>query len=123
MSEPPKIKLNKATPLQDKYEDGTGAYWGIARLIDDTKDLEPFDCPLAALDLSYQIWQDNDMVGLAFHCKKVRDADLSKPIIIAWDGCIADGRHRIIKAIIQGKRTIKAVRMTWKPLPCGRTDK
>lgn len=87
-------------------------------LIDDTKHLKSFDAPIAALDLSYEIWKGQDMFGLANHCKKVNAADLSKPIILAWNGEVADGRHRIIKAVMLGKRTIKAVRMTWKPEPC-----
>lgn len=115
----PKIKLAKIDPLQDRFEDGTGDYWGVARLIDDTKNLKPFNCPLAALDLSHIIWKNSDMVDLAWHCKKVNEADLEQPIILSWDGSIADGRHRVIKAIISDKRFIKAVRMHWKPAPCG----
>jgi len=116
---PPKVKLNKHEPLRDQYSDGTGSYWGVAKLIDDTKDLKPFDAPLASLDLSGEIWDGYNMVGLARHCKRVADADLSKPIIIAWNGSVADGRHRIIRALIEGKRTIRAVRMLWRPGPCG----
>jgi len=59
---------------------------------------------------------------VAWHCKKVNAADLSKPIIIGWDGCIANGRHRVIKAVMLGKRTVKAVRMTWKPEPCKKAE-
>lgn len=119
---PPIVKLRDPEPLQDHYNDGTGAYWSVARLIDDAKNLTPFSCPLAALDLTSEIWRDRNMLLLAFHCKKVFDADLSKPIIIAWDGGIADGRHRILKALVHGKRYIKAVRMTWRPEPCGKYD-
>ena len=120
MKKPPKVPLARIEPLQDRYSDGKGDSWGVARLIADTKHLKPFDAPLASLDLSREIWQGNNMMDLAFHCKKVAKADLSKPIIIAWDGSIADGRHRIIKALVEGKRTIKAVRMNWKPSPCGK---
>jgi hypothetical protein len=70
------------------------------------------------LDLSGAIWSDCSIFELAWHCNKVVKADLRKPIILDWNGCIADGRHRVIKALIEGKRTIKAVRMTWKPDPC-----
>lgn len=117
-NKPPKIKLPDSEPLQDRYTDGGGNYWNVARLIDDTKDLEPFDCPLAALDLSNETWSGCDLSHLPFHVKKVMDADLSKPIILSWNGAIADGRHRIIKAIVEGKTTIKAVRMTWRRKPC-----
>lgn len=120
MSKPPKIRFGRIEPLQDYYKDGDGNLYSVAKLIDDTKHLKPFDAPVAGLDISGRIWSGCDMFDLAWHCNKVNKADLTKPIIIAWDGAIADGRHRIIKAIIQGKRTIKAVRMTWKPEPCSR---
>lgn len=60
------------------------------------------------------------MHGLAWHVRRVKDADLDKPILLDWEGGIADGRHRVIKALVLGKRTIKARRMMWKPEPCRR---
>ena len=123
-NKPPIVKLQDIEPLQDRFHDGDGNYWSIAKLIDDTKDLTPFDCPLAALDLSDEIWARCNITSLALHCKKVIEADFSNPIILSWDGAIADGRHRVIKAIIQKKKTIKAVRMYWRPNPCKiRNDK
>ena len=118
MSNPPKLKFRDIDPLLDYYDDGNGNQYSVARLIDDTKKLVPFDAPLSAINLSGAIWDGADMFDLAFHCKKVNEADLSIPIILSWNGAIADGRHRVIKAIIKGKRTIKAVRMTWQPKPC-----
>ena len=113
MTKPPKLTFRDTDPLQDYYRNGDN-YWSVARIIDAAKDLEPFDLPIAGLDLSYEIWSGCNIFDLAFHCKRVNDADLSKPIILDWDGVIADGRHRVIKAIIEGRRTIKAVRITWK---------
>jgi hypothetical protein len=118
MDKYPKVIFNKIEPLQEFFDDGYGNRWSVARLIDDTKHLKPFDAPIACINLSERIWKDCDIYDLAFHCKKVMDADLSRPIILAWDGGIADGRHRLIKALFLGKTTIKAVRMTWRPIPC-----
>lgn len=115
---PPIIRMPDNEPLQDRYHDGNGNYWSVARLIDDTKDLKPFSCPLASLDLSHELWKGSNMTMLAYHCKKVQEADLSIPIILDWEGGIADGRHRVIKAILEGRRVIKAVRMQWRPTPC-----
>jgi hypothetical protein len=122
MGNPPKLKFADAYPLQEYYDDGCGNRWCVSRLIDEAKDLTPFDVPLAALDLSGVIWQGYDIWAIAFHCKRVRDADLSKPIILTWDGCVADGRHRIIKALMTGKATIKAVRITWRVTPCSTSE-
>ena len=114
----PKIDFRRIDPLQDYYVDEKGNRYSVARLVDDSKHLKPFDLPIAGIDLSGEIWQGLNMYSLAFHCKRVRDADLRKPIILDWNGAIADGRHRIIKAIIEGKKAIKAVRITWAITPC-----
>lgn len=118
MKKTAKVTFSSIEPLQDYYHDGGGNYYSVAKLVDDAKDLKPFDLPLAGIDLSGEIWGGCNMFELAYHCKKVNKADLSRPIILDWNGAIADGRHRVIKAIIKGHRTIKAVRMNWKPDPC-----
>lgn len=117
-SKPPILEFSRIAPLQDYYDDGDGNHYSVAKLLDDAKDLPVFDCPLAALNLSGMPWQDSAMFDLAWHVKKCMVADLNEPILLDWWGRIADGRHRVIKAIAQGKRTIKAKRMTWKPTPC-----
>lgn len=113
----PVIDYREHDPLQDYFIDGN-SWYSVAKLVDDTKNLEPFEMPMAGMNLSDVIWGGCTIADLGYHCKRVVDADLSKPIILSWDGSIADGRHRIIKALIEGRNTILAVRMTWKPKPC-----
>jgi hypothetical protein len=120
--QPPKVAFREAEPLQDYYCDGKGGWYSVAKLVDDTKHLPVFEVPLAALELDHKIWHDCDMLGLACHVKRCMDADLDHPILLDWSGSIADGRHRVLKAIALGKRTIKARRMTWKPDPCRREE-
>lgn len=117
MTQPPKVKFRDIDPLQDHYQDGDGNRYSVARLVDDAKSLPVFDVPLAALDLSGCPWDGDNLYHLGFHVKKCMRADLSHPILLDWHGRIADGRHRVLKAIATGKRTIKARRMTWKPEP------
>lgn len=62
------------------------------------------------------------MYGLAFHVRRCMRADLEQPILLDWNGAIADGRHRVIAAIAKGKTTIKARRMHWKPDPCRKVE-
>ena len=109
------VRFADHTPLEGYYNDGHGNLYSVARLIDMCKDLEPFDAPLQAFDLSAPIWQDYSTFDLAFHVKAVNEADLDYPIILDWNGSIADGRHRLIKALVLGHSTIKCVRMYWKP--------
>jgi hypothetical protein len=122
MAKPPKVKFRSSDPLQDFYSDREGNRYSVARLVDDTKHLKPFNCPLAALSLSDKIWDQANVFALAFHVKKVMEADLSKPIILDWNGDVADGRHRIIRALVDGKTTIRAVRMTWRLDPCRKAE-
>jgi hypothetical protein len=55
---------------------------------------------------------------MVMHIKAVENADLKCPIILDEDGEIMDGRHRIMKALWKGKKTIKAVRFDVNPSPC-----
>ena len=52
------------------------------------------------------------------HMKAVRDCDLDYPIIMDEDGDVMDGRHRIMKAILEDQKTIKAVRFKRNPDAC-----
>jgi elongation factor P hydroxylase len=45
------------------------------------------------------------------------EADRSYPIILAADGRVMDGMHRIARAVLDGETTIKAVRFTTDPEP------
>ena len=47
----------------------------------------------------------------------IQEADLSYPIILGSDGRVMDGMHRIARAILDGRSTIKAVRFIAEPEP------
>lgn len=116
-SKPPKVPHRDIEPLQDYYVDREGHRYSVARLVDDSKSLPVFEIPLAALDLTGQPWDGENLFHLSFHVKKCMEANLDFPILLDWYGGLADGRHRVLKALATGKRTIKARRMTWKPEP------
>jgi hypothetical protein len=54
---------------------------------------------------------------LAERARRIQEADLAYPIIVAADGRLLDGQHRLAKAWIQGDATIAAVRFTLDPEP------
>ena len=54
---------------------------------------------------------------VAEHAGRIRDADLSRPIILNADGSLMDGGHRLCKALLLGMKTIKAVRFAVMPEP------
>ncbi len=92
-------------------------HWYVARLITLAKDLEQFEIPLRHLNVYYK-YESLTLRDMVMHFKAVNDADLNYPIILDEDGEVMDGRHRIMKAIIEGKNTIKAVRFDKNPEPC-----
>jgi len=47
--------------------------------------------------------------SIAKHMKLVQETDLKYPIILSKTGRIMDGMHRVIKALLLGHKTIKAV--------------
>ncbi len=95
--------------------------WSVARLFELAKGLSVMDVPLNHLDLSKQ-YDKLTIRDMVMHMKAVNDADLSYPIIMDEDGEIMDGRHRIMKALLTGAETIKAVRFDENPAPCKIAD-
>ena len=55
--------------------------------------------------------------AVAEHARRIEAADLSRPIILAADGRLMDGGHRIAKAWLMGRATIAAVRFAVDPAP------
>jgi hypothetical protein len=91
--------------------------WSVARLFTLAKDLKVMDIPLDHLNIYYK-YEDLTLREMVGHIKSVNDADLSYPIILDEDGEVMDGRHRIMKAILDGEQSIKAVRFDKNPEPC-----
>ncbi len=54
---------------------------------------------------------------VAQHAKRIFEADLTYPIILAADGHLMDGGHRIAKAWIAGETEINAVQFEVDPEP------
>lgn len=74
------------------------------------------EIPLDHLNV-FSVYEKLTLREMVSHMKAVNDADLSKPIILDEDGEIMDGRHRIMKAMLLGEPTIKAVRFEENPTP------
>lgn len=79
------------------------------------KNLEPFEIPLKGLSIDYYAPCDDNLKSFARHMKQALEADLNEPIILNEDGVIIDGRHRVIKALVEEKETILAVRFDNDP--------
>lgn len=116
------MKDNPKVIIPD-HIDGEGNYvlgnkeWYPSSLRDAIKDLEVFDLQLAAIDLSARPWQPVNISLYLYHAKRVEECNLDYPIILDPDGYIIDGWHRVVKSILIGNTTIKAVRLRIMPEP------
>ena len=112
------IKIEKWTDIHtQRYQDGTGQYV-IGNLISQAKDLPVKEMPMEHLNLyNLALKAGGSLREFVSHMKAVMDADLSFPIILDEDGYVMDGRHRIAKALFEGKETIKFVRFEKTPAP------
>ena len=95
--------------------------WSVARLVELSRDLPVMEIPLEHLYV-YHRYEKLTMREIVMHIRAVMNADLSYPIILDEDGDILDGRHRIMKAMYTGAKTIKAVRFDENPRPCRVTE-
>jgi hypothetical protein len=55
--------------------------------------------------------------SLLEHVKLMDEADLSFPIILSASGAVMDGRHRIAKALREGRAEVEAVQFDEDPEP------
>ena len=96
-------------------------HWSVERLINLSKDFKIMKIPIDHLNV-YHNYERVTLRQMATYIRAVNDADLDYPIILDEDGEIMDGRHRIVKCLVEGIKTIKAVRFDKNPEPCKRDD-
>lgn len=91
--------------------------WSVARLFELSRELPVMEVPLVHLNM-YYYYERLTLRDMVMHMKAVQEADLEKPIILDEDGDLMDGRHRLMKAMLNGVETIKVVRFDENPSPC-----
>ncbi|RLI68823.1 MAG: hypothetical protein DRP02_11810 [Candidatus Gerdarchaeota archaeon] len=92
--------------------------WKIPRLMKLAEELEPFDLPLKHMNIHNLYPAIESTMEFVEHIQYVLDADLDTPIILDEEGYVMDGRHRLAKALLEKKETIKAVRFEVTPTCC-----
>lgn len=103
-------------------EEGFDA-WDVARLIRLAEGLPVVDVALdsiAEVDTVYWFHGTDDQPtvrSIVGHVRLIRDVDPSYPIILGSDGRVMDGMHRVARALLEGRRTISAVRFSTHPDP------
>jgi hypothetical protein len=95
--------------------------WDVDRLVALSAEFPVKAIPLNEIADLDEPWTGDDKRptwrGLVEHIRLIDDADLSYPIILAANGEVMDGRHRIAKAALQGHTTIAAVQFDADPEP------
>lgn len=97
--------------------------WDVDRLVDLTRPLPVRPVPLSEIrELDEVKVIDNDgqpitWRGFVEHAALMNAADLAYPIILSADGAVMDGRHRVAKALLEGRATIDVVQFVEDPEP------
>jgi hypothetical protein len=95
--------------------------WYTERLWSLSRALDAFDVPLSTIRELDQNWfgtgREATLREVASHCGRINAADLEWPIILNADGSLMDGGHRVCKALLEGRRTVRAVQFAVMPDP------
>ena len=97
--------------------------WDVDRLVELTRGFARRWVSLDSireLDETFWFGDKNDKPtcrAIVEHMRLVEEADLSCPIILSSDGRVMDGMHRVAKALLEGRKTIEAVKFDEDPKP------
>jgi len=89
--------------------------WNVDRLVQLSRDLPVREIELSSIcELDTVYWFDDEtdpptVRSVVDHIRLIQEVDMSHPIILGYDGRVMDGMHRIARALLTGKETIKAV--------------
>jgi hypothetical protein len=100
---------------------GGRAFWWTERLWAAIEGLPVVQVPIAQIaEFDQDCWFDGRAPTcreVAEHSRRIERADLTKPVILAADGRLMDGGHRIARAWLNGGRVVQAVRFEVDPEP------
>ncbi len=112
-------------PFSHKHSrpvDGERWVWNVERLLDAAKTLPVKSLPLSYFDglLDTDCWFEGKPAtirSVADHARRIYEADITRPVILAADGTLMDGGHRIARAYLMGQKTIDTVQFETDPAP------
>lgn len=91
--------------------------WDVDHLIALSRHLPPTDVPLADIpEIDTTYWFDDadapTVRAIAAHAQLIAEVDTRWPIILDHEGRVMDGMHRVARALLEGRTSIRAVRLT-----------
>lgn len=94
-------------------------FWKSATLYAAAKEQEckPYKFYLKYLDMSDRRWNCHRIVDIVNCCSRVMKADPDIPIVLSPVGGILDGYHRIVKALMERRTFVMALRLKDMPEP------
>jgi hypothetical protein len=100
---------------------GGRGHWSTDRLWEAAADLPVLEVRIDAIaEFDMDCWfhgRAPTCREVADHARRIDAADLGYPIILAADGGLMDGGHRVAKAYLLGHETIRARRFVEDPEP------
>ncbi len=97
--------------------------WDVHRLITLSKNLpRQAVAPETIAELGESYWFSGDNANpsgrdLLEHIRLMNEVDFDHPIILCAEGRLMDGMHRVMKAVLEGRQSIAAVRFETTPEP------
>ena len=96
--------------------------WYVSSLVEYAKSMEVQSIKIEdirAVKLNLPLLKDHGVTHLeiAYHMRVAMNANMDYPIILAKDGRIMDGHHRVIKALAMGIPEVKVVQFNIDPEP------
>jgi len=101
--------------MNENFYRANGRRYQVKNLIECSKDLPVITIPIQAIYLGASPWGLKNFKSFIHHLTRVIECDLEYPILLDDEGYIADGWHRLAKAIMDGNETIEARRITVMP--------
>lgn len=94
-------------PMENQCQPYDGLDYSVCDLIEASKSIKVEEVPLSLIYSRHSYKEFSNSDDAASFVQRVNACDLSKPIILAPDGLVLDGKHRLVKARIEGHKTIK----------------
>ena len=97
--------------------------WDVNRLVELSSDFPRKEVQLTAIrEFNENFWfqdatSEPTFRAVADHARLIQETDLRYPIILAADGRVMDGMHRVAKVHIEGRSVIQAVQFPADPEP------
>ena len=97
--------------------------WDVDRLVALSADFPVIEVEVAAIpDIDTPYWFDEDdpaptVRNIAEHVRLIEEVDVEYPIILGPENRVLDGMHRIVRALLEGRSTIRAVQFDELPEP------